>query len=50
VGFDVSQTPEIALLDSHLEVLLDMTIEQRAARLDEIGRTDPTWRRCSAAC
>jgi len=37
----VSQTPEIALLDSHLEALLDMTIEQRVARLGEIGRTDP---------
>ena len=37
----MSQTPAIALLDSHLEALLDMTIEQRATRLGEIGRTDP---------
>jgi hypothetical protein len=37
----MAQMPAIAVLDAHLESLLDMTSTQRAERLDEIGCTEP---------
>jgi len=37
----VSHRLDIAALDSHLEELLDLTVQQRNVRLDEIGRTEP---------